>query len=253
MFVDDHLKPVYWWIRGLWRRHVLSRFRCSFSQFDQDRWVIREIFQHKRNGYFLEIGAADGYTGSNCFLLETRYGWKGICVEASPHFQKRIRYHRKVSIVNACVDRDFGTIEFTTRSYLGGIVGQDTDNKTSEGGEVLRLPARPLLDILQSEGAPSVIDYFSIDAEGAEERILDQFDFSRYTFLTMTIERPSVRLQSILAKNGYLLLKHMPGVDNFYIHRSHLMNLKNLSFRPEIYANYQAALDKSDQPPWFTP
>ena len=39
-----------------------------------------------KNGYFIDIGALDGVTMSNTYLLETRYDWTGICVETNPDY-----------------------------------------------------------------------------------------------------------------------------------------------------------------------
>lgn len=248
------LRPLYWNLRALWRRQVVARTCPSLSQFEQDRWVIREMFRGKRNGYFLEIGSTDGFLVNNTFLLEARYGWDGICVEANPKFHARLRIQRKATIVEDCIDRDFGVVEFALRQDIGGIVAEDTDNRSGEGSEVLRLKARPLLDVLEKAGAPKVIDYFSLDAEGAEERILDRFDFSRYVFSTMTVERPSLRLQQILADNRYILVKHIPGVDNFYVHRSFIPELLRLNTDIEdwIRTDYCKALD-AFEPSWLTP
>ena len=57
-----------------------------------------------------------------------------------------------------------------------------------------------LVDILDHLGAPSVIEYLSLDAEGEEERILGHFAFDRYDFRAMTIERPSPRLRAKLRR-----------------------------------------------------
>ena len=59
---------------------------------------------------------------------------------------------------------------------------------------LITLPTKTLEQILDQINAPDVIDYLSIDVEGAEERILGRFPFDRYTFTTITIERPSASL-----------------------------------------------------------
>jgi hypothetical protein len=55
----------------------------SYSQIGQDLEVLRK-YKNKYNGYFVDIGASDGIIYSNTYLLEKRYGWKGICVEPLP-------------------------------------------------------------------------------------------------------------------------------------------------------------------------
>ena len=55
----------------------------SNSQLGQDLQVLK-YYSNKRNGFFVEIGASDGIHFSNTYLLESKYNWKGICVEPLP-------------------------------------------------------------------------------------------------------------------------------------------------------------------------
>ena len=50
----------------------------SYSQIDQDLHVLR-FFCNEKNLFFLDIGANDGKTLSNSYLLEKEYNWNGIC------------------------------------------------------------------------------------------------------------------------------------------------------------------------------
>ena len=72
--------------------------------------------------------------------------------------------------------------------------------------------------------APKIIDYLSFDVEGTEERVLKDFPFSEYTFLTMSIERPSEKLKEMLNQNGYIEVDTIPRgsviLDVLYIHKS---------------------------------
>lgn len=42
-----------------------------------------------RGGFFLDIGAHDGIELSNTYVLEKKYNWSGICVEANPYSFKQ--------------------------------------------------------------------------------------------------------------------------------------------------------------------
>lgn len=67
-----------------------------------------------------------------------------------------------------------------------------------------------------------VIDYFSFDVEGAEWKIMENFPWEAYTFLTITVERPTAPLVHKLQKNGYTFVRYFggPQVDHMYIHKS---------------------------------
>ena len=52
----------------------------SKSQYRQDLFVLSEL-EFKRDGFFVEFGATNGINGSNSFILEKNFGWKGILAE----------------------------------------------------------------------------------------------------------------------------------------------------------------------------
>jgi FkbM family methyltransferase len=202
------------------RRYRASR-RRSVSQIGQDFWVAAEVFNEMNGGYFVDVGAADGCTISNTYLLESRYNWIGICVEANPDFIERLKACRRAICVNACLDGDLRTVTFEKNGLFGGIVSSSTE-KPPTAAEQVRMQTKTLLEVLDTALAPREIDYLSIDIEGAEERVLSSFDFGKYTFRCATIERPSPDLRQLLADNHYELVKNMPGLDAFYVHRSFL-------------------------------
>jgi FkbM family methyltransferase len=196
----------------------------TLSQTGQDFWVIGEVFNEMRNGFFVEVGAADGVTLSNTCLLERDYGWMGICIEADPCYFASLKEARSAICVNACVDGTAHEVEFAQRKLLGGIHADGLDNEpgrtSGESYSTVRMMTRPLVEILREQLAPPLIDYLSIDVEGAEERILGSFPFESYRFHCMTVERPKPALRKVLADNGYVVIKEIPGYDVFYVHRS---------------------------------
>ena len=184
--------------------------------------MFGEVFNEKKNGYFLDLGAHDGISISNTYLLERKYRWTGICVEANPDSFQQLKNNRRAICVHACLDATEGFVNFAKRDVMGGIVSADTDNKGVETktDEVLRIKTRTLEDVLTENKAPSEIDYLSIDIEGAEQRVLGGFNFKKYRFKCITIERPAEMLKAILKENGYILIKEIPGLDCFYLHES---------------------------------
>ena len=216
---------------------LLGKFALLGSQAGQDLWIYGEAFNQKRNGYFVDIGAHDGINLSNTYALEAKYQWSGLCVEANPDTFKKLVQNRKSVCVNKCVDKTDGVVDFVLDGGRGGIIHDDLyqANNAQEHNTVVKLETTSLAALLATNNAPSTIDYLSIDVEGAEERILADFNFDAYTFRTITIERPSQRLRSILQDNGYLLIKEIPNLDCFYIHDSFRKEYKKNLF--SFYAN----------------
>src|ERR1700757_3509029 len=99
-----------------------------YSQKEQDKWVIEEVFHGKRDGYFLDLAATDGIYLNNTFVLETQYGWNGLCIEANPFFFNRLNVNRRCIRTDKCIDGKPGEVEFVLFNELGGIIDEDTDN-----------------------------------------------------------------------------------------------------------------------------
>jgi len=203
----------------------------SLSDRDQDAWVIKEVFNKKRKGFFLDIGMADGFANSNTFILEKKYGWRGIGVEPNRLFVKMIKekYSRNCIVENAAINSISGEVEFLFKGEDGGIVAEDTDYNLAqreraieharEIGNIERIKAITLVELLDRNNAPNVVDYFSLDVEGAEDRVFKDFPFAKYRFLTLTIERPSPELNSLLFANDYHFVRNSL-YDTFYIHET---------------------------------
>ena len=75
----------------------------SSSQLGQDLWVI-DTMKYKKNGYFVDLGALDGLTHSNTLMLENKYSWSGICVEANPYVFPKLSSNRNCMCVNSLLD-----------------------------------------------------------------------------------------------------------------------------------------------------
>lgn len=61
----------------------------------------------------------------------------------------------------------------------------------------------PLQEIFQRFETPRVIDYLSLDVEGAELFIMKSFPLHEYVIRVMTIERPKEELKTLLKQHGY--------------------------------------------------
>ena len=211
------------------------------GQKGQDEWVIDTIFKYKTDGYFVDLAASDGIKINNTLLLERQLNWNGICIEPNPQYYKKLKKNRSCNITDIVVDKDNDTeINFRIdNGELGGIVDNDTDNNEKYRGDqlkkakILKLKTKTLEYILDYFHAPKIIDYLSLDVEGAEERILSNFPFDKYTFLTMTIERPTPELEKILFDNDYIFVMKSKKKknDTFYVHKS-IPNFEQINKEP---------------------
>ena len=182
------------------------------SQLGQDVAVL-DFYNYKQNGYFVEIGASDGITLSNTFLLEKSYGWKGICVEPIPEMYEKCKQNRSCICSNLAVYNTSGqkvSFDIAENSLLSGIQSHiDCYKDTVEKNKTtIQVNTISLLDLLIQNNAPSRIDYLSLDTEGTEYEILKPFDFNQYTFGLIVVEHNFIEprrtdIRNLLLSNGY--------------------------------------------------
>jgi hypothetical protein len=85
----------------------------------------------------------------------------------------------------------------------GGIAGQGFDNGPRHQKSSTLEYTVTLQQIFQRFHVPKVIDYLSLDVEGAEYFIMKSFPLQDYTIRIMTIERPIDSLRKLLEQKGY--------------------------------------------------
>ena len=175
------------------------------------------ILDNKRDGYFVDCAANDAVDISNTLALETRLGWTGLCIEPNPYYHVGFM-DRRCTLVEAVAGRKDGeVVKFQMKNWgLTGIVGFDNTEDTGSV-EVLAVSLETIFDRL---GVPSVIDYFSLDIEGAELHVMENFPFHRYKFHVITVERPR-HLRVLLEQHDYVyVMDHGSFGDELYVHRS---------------------------------
>lgn len=193
-----------------------------FNETGNDQWIIEHVFPDRHNGYFVEVGAANGKSASSCYLLETTLDWTGICIEPNDYFFKELIKNRPNSVCeNVCVSDQPGVVQFIQSdglndSYYSGIKENliqykfGSEEILQKGVEITK-PAVTLESLLDKHQAPSVIDYGAFDIEGSELVVLRNFPFDRYRFLALSLECDEwvwEILLPVLRRHGYYEVKN---------------------------------------------
>ena len=208
----------------------------SKSQLRQDLNVI-EFYNFKENGFFVDIGASDGISLSNTYLLEKNYNWKGICVEPIlDDFKKLINVRNNSICINKAVfsesdlELDFAIKHF---NMCSGLVQTMDDNVTIDNvvhdrsvkhdlKEIIKVKTITLNDLLEINNSPNYIDYLSLDTEGSELEILKSVNFNKYKFGIIDVEHNFVEprrseIRNLLENNGYKFNKENNFDDNYIL------------------------------------
>ncbi len=194
------------------RRKLSKLRRIFFETIGSDRYsrpslhdIDRKLEKYliHRNGFFIEVGANNGFSQSNTYYFERFRGWTGILVEGIPElYQKCILTRPKSRVFNCALVSDNFPEPYVTMKYAnlmsivqGSFKSEDCEeNYVKEGSEIqnvipyeVTVPTRTLTSILD-ECKLNEIDFLSLDVEGFELNVLKGLDFNKYRPKYMLIE-----------------------------------------------------------------
>ena len=209
------------WLIG----HHLGNFPQFFSQFGQDRYLYHRLFENKRDGVFVDVGAYDGLTSSNTLFFEKFLGWKGVCIEPDAAQFAKLLTFRSCDCVQACIADKDGTAKFLSvadgLTMMGGLVehyesADLTMVSERSAAKIVNVPTRRL-DAVLKERNVTAIDYLSIDTEGSELSILKSFDIARFKVKALSVEnnRNTPHIPEYMQRLGYRRIARL-GVDDIY-------------------------------------
>ncbi|KAI7842703.1 hypothetical protein COHA_003634 [Chlorella ohadii] len=167
-----------------------------------DAWLYRNLFNKKRNGFFVEVGAGAG--GSPTRSLQAAAGWRGMLIEGDAGAYRQLSLARPDAIclhAAICGGR-FGTVHWASRA-------QQQQGSGSSGGIWELMPAERRQALRGGEesaqGLPTVqcfplqylldkfgilaIDLLVVNVAGAELEVLSGLDFSRLAVKVLTVGR----------------------------------------------------------------
>ena len=214
---------------------VLKLLHKSKSQLGQDIFVASHSEENERN-FFVEFGATDGITNSNTFLLEKELNWDGILIEPASCWQKELLLNRSCTIDKRCIYIESGKkLPFlVVENKKEAEPGLSTLKKYAQNGDWASkirvnnskqefVDTITLNDLLDFHEAPPIINYMSIDTEGSESDIIENFNFSKRKIKIITIEHNyhpinRKRIFKKLTDNGYIrVFNDISRFDDWYI------------------------------------
>lgn len=224
-------------------RDVFSpeRLRRGYrSQMGQDMFLNKWYFKDRGPGFFVDVGAFDGILGSNTFYFEKELRWKGIAFEPNPSAFEVLSATRSCESIRACAYDQDGEVPFLALSEKER--RKDTDSQppptqlsmifdSTHGGAMLSgIPEhmdqarwvewirKPMnlsrirttapcrrIDTVLTEFGVNIVDYLSIDVEGAELEVLRGIDFDRVQVNVIGIEHSHTfsEVYDLLTSSGF--------------------------------------------------
>jgi len=189
-----------------------ARYGPAKNSYGPEEWIVRDFFQDKRDGVFLDVGANHYKSTSNTYYLEQQLNWSGLAVDALPEFAADYQKFRPRTKFFAFFVADKSNER--ARMYVlekNKQIGSGEKSFAEQHGDKateIEVPTITLNDLLDAEKIAK-IDYLSLDIELFEPKALAGFDIDRFRPQLACVEaHPKVRQQILdyFAKHRYVVV-----------------------------------------------
>lgn len=199
------------WARRLARRVLPVRGQ---SQHGEDEYIAA-LLEPETPRYVVDVGANDGFAWSNSYFF-IRRGFSALLIEPMPRYAALCRYryrrNRKVVVEEAAVLDYEGRTKFfisdnPSSDYLAMRSSVHEKYVVNDGrkSHEVDVACAPLSTLLARHGAPRSYAMLSIDAEGADLKVLETADLSTYSPQVICIEYgfDEAAIHGFLESQGY--------------------------------------------------
>ncbi len=205
-----------------WRDSLADWLHDENPKWSQkfEELVMRDFFQDRKGGFYLDIGCYLPRELSTTYYLEHELSWRGIGVDVQEGYGKAWKKYRPESkfFAYAVADTDGQKLKFNVMGTIASI-GKERMENLLESADIKpqfvekEFTTITLNTLLEQEGVERV-DLLHMDVEGAELLVLAGFDIQRYKPELCSVAQDSGKPDEIRAyfeANGYRQIeKYLP-------------------------------------------
>ncbi len=165
------------------RQDIVGTGKKLYSQFDEEL-IIRDFFEDRPDGVFLDIGSAHPRKFSTTYYLEKHLGWSGVAVDALASYAPAYeRLRPRTRFFSYIVTDHEGTLEKFFVVHAAPGLSSTIEDRTFRGTQLqqeeIRVPTITLDRLLDDAGVER-IDFLSMDIEMGAPKALNGFDIRRF-------------------------------------------------------------------------
>jgi FkbM family methyltransferase len=192
---------------------LAKRYGPGDNSEHHEEWVIRDFFQDKRDGFFVDVGANHYQHYNNTYYLDVTLGWSGIAIEPQTQFGAAYATHRPRTRFRPFFVSDVSDAQAKLYVVKNNPLVTSADRSFTErygkGDKIeeMTAPTITLNDLLASEKVQA-IDFLNMDIELWEPKALAGFDVERFRPALVCVEGHEEVRQQILdyfAQHRYVI------------------------------------------------
>jgi FkbM family methyltransferase len=193
--------------------HINQQPQKYFHDLLNDKFYDEIVFLQKNKGYYVEIGALDGWQQSQSIHFEHVKEWDGIIVEPVMDWFEQIKKHRACHICTNPISDVRETNKFVVRDFLAysHMVDVDEIYGPDKVKSVIEVDTITLYDLFEKYKSPTLIDFVSIDTEGYEYRIMNKYfeENDKYKINLISFEtNKQAKMHEIMISNSYIKIRN---------------------------------------------
>jgi FkbM family methyltransferase len=172
----------------------MNATHLSYSVEGEDR-ILARMFEGKRNGFYVDIGACDPLYFSQTRLLYEAFNWRGVNVDATPGSMNSFNQSRPD---DTNIEMGVGSGAQNALYYMFEQPALNSFNITVSEGRIesgsrllnkIEVMVRPLSCVMHAHVPYGTeIDLLNIDVEGSELNVLKSNDWSYHRPKVVAVE-----------------------------------------------------------------
>ena len=178
--------------------------KISYSYGGMDS-LIEKIFKNKNNGIYVDIGCGHPIKNNNTYLLNKK-GWSGVNIDLDKENIELFNLYRpRDHNVSAAISNNKKEVDlffYHSKSALNTINKDTADYQKAVVSKVKKIKTTTLNNVLDySRFKDFTLDFLTIDVEGSELLVLENFNFSKYKPKIIVVEYLDLSLNKLEIKN----------------------------------------------------